>query len=186
MKKLIVVIGIVVALVALGFLGLRIYTTQFSPKETARYKTDDIEISVTYSRPYKRDRPIFGKGNLVPFDTVWRTGANEATIFSTNKDLVVNGKLLKAGSYSLFTVPGEDAWDVIFNSETGQWGVDFSGKAKRDPENDVLTTTVSSIHPKDVFEQFTITFEQMGEEIELILIWDQTLVVVPMEPVKEN
>lgn len=178
MKKLIIIAGVVIAIIALAFVGLRIYTKQFSPQDTASYRGNNVEIDVSYSRPYKKERDVFG--GLVPYGETWRTGANEATVFTTNADLNIKGKELPAGSYSMFTVPAEDSWKVIFNEQTGQWGVDFSGEANKADEQDVLAVEVATVDSPDVFEQFTISFEQMGEEIEMILMWDQTLVVVPL------
>lgn len=182
MKKLIIIAGVVIAIIAIAFVGMRIYTKQFSPQDTASYSNENVEISVSYSRPYKKDRDVFG--SLVPFGETWRTGANEATVLTTNKDLDIKGKTLPAGSYSLFTVPGENSWKVIFNEETGQWGINFSGEANKVDQQDVLTVEVAAVNSPDVFEQFTISFEKMGEEIEMILMWDQTLVVVPMTVVE--
>ncbi|ELR70724.1 hypothetical protein C900_03497 [Fulvivirga imtechensis AK7] len=179
MRKIIVVGGIIVAVIVIGMAGMRFYTKSFSPQDTAIYQGEHVAIKVDYSRPYKKDREIFG--GLVPYGEVWRTGANETTTFTTNKDLRIGNKLLKAGSYSLFTIPGPDTWTVIFNQETGQWGVSpFSGRANRDPEKDVLTMEIPSIQTKSLFEQFTISFERMGKEIEMILMWDHTLIVVPI------
>ena len=179
MRKLIVVGGIVIAVIALFYAGMRFYTKSFSPQDTATFAGDKVKISVTYSRPYKKGREVFG--DLVPFDKVWRTGANESTIFTTDRDLMIGNKLLEAGSYSLFTIPRPDNWTVIFNKETGQWGIaPLSGEANRDPERDALTVDVPAIQIPDLFKQFTISFEEMGEEIEMILMWDHTLIVVPM------
>ncbi|MTI22642.1 DUF2911 domain-containing protein [Fulvivirga sp. RKSG066] len=178
MKKFIVIVGIIIALLAGAFVALRIYTKQFSPQEEASFKNEDVDIEVNYSRPYKKDRKIFGE--LVPYGEVWRTGANEATSFTTNVPLNIKGEVLPAGSYSIFTIPGEDVWQIIFNSQTGQWGIALSGEANYNEEENVLTAEVASVDSPDTFEQFTISFEQMGEEIEMILMWDQTLVVVPM------
>lgn len=185
MKKLILVLGIIAAVVASAFVGLRIYTKQFSPLENAHYENGDVEIQVNYSAPYKNEREIFG--NLVPYNEVWRTGANEATVFTTNSDLKINGETLSAGEYSLFTIPGEDSWQIIFNKQTDQWGLSiWTGEANRDASLDELVVTANAITTQDVFEQFTISIEQMGEELELILMWDQTLVVLPMEASKGN
>lgn len=183
MNKIIIVFGVIIALIAISFVGLRLYTKSFSPQETARYETQGFDISVVYSRPYKNDRIVFGE--LVPYDQVWRTGANEATIFTTNAALQVQGEVLPAGSYSIFTIPGEDEWEIIFNTDTGQWGVSpLDGMANRDPGKDILNVTVPSISTQDVFEQFTITFDEMGDDINLIMMWDQTMVVVPFTPVE--
>lgn len=167
------------AIVIIGMVGMRFYTKSFSPQDKAVFEGENASLTVAYSRPYKKGRQIFG--DLVPYDEVWRTGANEATVFTTNKDLMIGNKLLKAGSYSLFTIPRANRWTIIFNNEVGQWGLDpFSGEVNRDPEQDALTLDVATIKTPDLFEQFTITFEQMGEEIEMILMWDHTLIVVPM------
>ena len=116
----------------------------------------------------------------MPYNRVWRTGANEASVFDTNRNLLVKGQRLSAGTYSLWTVPGEQNWRVIFNTESGQWGVDFNGEANRNPANDVVTVEVPALMQDKEFEQFTISIEQVGEDMELILLWDKTVVVVPM------
>lgn len=182
MKKLIVIGGILVAIIGVVLVSLRIYTKSFSPRDVAEYSNAGLSISIDYSRPYKNNRKIFGE--LVPFGETWRTGANEATIFTTSKDLKINGQLLQAGSYSLFTIPSKDSWKIVLNSETGQWGISvFDMKANKEDANDVLVTEVTAIHTDTVFEQFTINFEKMGEENELVIMWDQTLVVVPFSEV---
>lgn len=179
MKKFLIISG-VIFLIVFGVLAyIRFYYTKsFSPEADVEYSANGVKIHVFYNRPFKKGREIFG--GLVPFDTVWRTGANEATVFETNQNLIVKGKPLKAGKYSLWTIPGEQSWKVIFNSETGQWGVDFNGAANRKAENDVLTVEVPALTHDKEFEQFTISIEQVGEDIELILLWDKTVVVVPI------
>lgn len=179
MKKFLIVSG-VFFLIALGVLAyIRFYYTKsFSPEAQAEYNANGVQIQVFYNRPYKKGREIFG--GLVPYDKIWRTGANEATVFESNKNLMVKGKPLKAGEYTLWTIPGEQTWKVIFNSEVGQWGVDFNGEANRKAENDVLSVEVPALSHDKEFEQFTISIEQVGEDIELILLWDKSVVVVPM------
>lgn len=180
MKKLIIVLGGVVAVIAIGFISLRIYTKSFSPEGLASYEKKDLKIGVTYGRPYKKGRVIFGE--LVPYGQVWRTGANEATVFTTNKDLLIGSQLLKSGTYSLFTIPNPDNWQIIFNSTVPSWGVDFSAQAARDEETDALLVEVPSIKTNNMFEQFTIDFEEMKNELDMVMMWDETLVVVPMQP----
>jgi len=181
MKKFFVfaVIGILVIVVLLvGGLYFRLKQTKsFSPEDHVVFHQDDLSITVFYNRPYKKGREIFGK--LVPYGKVWRTGANEATTFETNKDLKIEGNILKAGKYSLWTIPGEENWTVIFNSEHGQWGINSDGQANRNPEKDVLKIDVLAVKQERVFEQFTIAFEKTGEEVEMVLIWDTTLVAIP-------
>ncbi|HZB13143.1 MAG TPA: DUF2911 domain-containing protein [Chryseolinea sp.] len=181
MKKFVIITGVAVALlIILGFVA-KFFVTQhkksFSPEEEVTYNSGEVEIKVFYNRPFKKDREIFG--GLVPFDKVWRTGANEATTFQTNKDLLIEGKTLKSGKYSLWTIPGEETWKVIFNSEYGQWGIGADGEANRNAAKDVLTVEVHAVQQERVFEQFTISFEKVGEEAEMVFIWDKTLVAVP-------
>lgn len=111
-----------------------------SPPVTATGSIGEATLTIHYSSPAVRGRTIWGK--LVPYNIVWRAGANEATIFETSKDITVEGQPLKAGRYSLFALPGESEWKFIFNSQTGQWGIKRGGDANRDPANDVLTVTV--------------------------------------------
>ncbi|MGB2684444.1 MAG: DUF2911 domain-containing protein, partial [Olleya sp.] len=112
MKKLIYLLIIVV----IGVLGYQfttktgLFNQPLSPKDTAGIKINDLDLRVVYNRPSKRDRAIFGA--LVPFNKVWRTGANEATTFETNHDLSVNGVKLPKGKYTLWTVPMQNNWKV--------------------------------------------------------------------------
>jgi len=171
----IAVIAIIVALI--GYLEVK-NTKSFSPEERVIFEDGDLRISVFYNRPSKKGREIFG--NLVPYDEVWRTGANEATTFETNKDLTIEGHTLKAGKYSLWTIPRENTWTIIFNEEHGQWGVNSEGKPNRDASRDVLEVDVHAIRQDQEFEQFTISFDRTGgNEAEMVLIWDKTVVSVP-------
>src|SRR5258708_37040933 len=125
MKKMIFITGAVLLLIV-GVLAYYrfFYAKSFSPETEVNFEADGLKIHVNYSRPYKKGRLIFGIQNdnaLVPYGKVWRTGANEATVFETNQDLQIKGHLLKAGSYSFWALPGPQNWTVIFNSEYGQW-----------------------------------------------------------------
>lgn len=181
MKKFLIVTGVAVALlIILGFVAkffVKQHDKSFSPEEEVTYNSEDLNIHVFYNRPYKKGREIFG--GLVPYGKVWRTGANEATTFQTSKDLQIEGNVLKKGKYSLWTIPGEETWKVIFNSEYGQWGIGSDGEANRNPQKDVLTVEVHAVQQERIFEQFTISFEKVGEDAEMVLIWDKTLVAVP-------
>jgi hypothetical protein len=178
MKKFLIVLGVLLVLILGVLLYMRlVYTKSFSPEDKSNFSSGDLAISVLYNRPYKKGRVIFGE--LVPFAKVWRTGANEATVFETNKDLTFGDKTLKAGRYSMFTIPEEQSWTVLFNSETGQWGVDFNGEANRNASKDVLSVQALSVQQEKEFEQFTISIERWGEEMQLIFMWDKTLVSLP-------
>ncbi|MDJ1481932.1 DUF2911 domain-containing protein [Cytophagaceae bacterium YF14B1] len=144
-----------------------------SPIAIATYKKAKIYIKVTYGQPSKRGRDIFGK--LEPYGQIWRTGSNEATEITTIQDLQIGNKVLKAGTYTLFTVPDKDKWKIIFNSDLGQWGA-----YTYDPSKDVLTTEVSSTNAEQLYEAFFIAFNQITTGVEMILTWDKTKVVIPM------
>lgn len=138
-----------------------------SPHETVKGKN----VSVTYGRPHKNGRDIFGA--LVPYGQIWRTGADEATQVTFESDVKVNGKPLKAGTYTMFTIPGKDEWTIIFNSKLGQWGAFGYDKVK---DQDVLKTTVHSDHINNEVEMFTIKTPSDGLQLE----WDKTTVFIPI------
>lgn len=170
-------IAVIAALVAfIGFMQLK-NTKSFSPEEEVVFNQGDLAIKVFYNRPSKKGREIYG--GLAPYDQVWRTGANEATTFETNKDLLIKGQALKAGKYSLWTIPRENTWTIIFNSEHGQWGLNSKGEPNHNSTLDVLKIDVHAVQQEQEFEQFTIAFEKTGEDAEMVLIWDKTLVSVP-------
>lgn len=171
-------IAVIAAIVAfIGFMQLK-NTKSFSPEEEVVFTQGDLTITVFYNRPSKKGREIFG--GLVPYDQVWRTGANEATTFEATKDLLIEGQTLKSGKYSLWTIPRETTWTIIFNSEHGQWGLNSKGEPNRNPDLDVLKVDVHAVKQEQVFEQFTIAFEKTGgQDGEMVLIWDTTLVAMP-------
>jgi hypothetical protein len=128
---------------------------------------------VTYSRPQKGGREIFGK--LIPYGKVWRTGANEATEIKFYQDIELAGKKVAAGTYSLLTIPGEKEWTIILNSDLDYWGA-YSYKA----ENDVVRVTAPATALNTTVENFTIQFNNKGEKGgEMKLAWDKTVVAVP-------
>jgi hypothetical protein len=96
---------------------------------------DGVEITVEYGRPNVKGREIFG--SLVPYGKIWRTGADEATTISFSSGVTIEGKALAAGTYSLFTVPGDESWEIVFNSVADQWG-----SYNYDASNDVLRVSV--------------------------------------------
>lgn len=139
----------------------------------ARYK--DTYVKITYCQPQKRGREVFGK--LVPFGEVWRTGANEATEITLTRDLFINGTLLPAGTYSLFTIPALDKWIVIINKDLGLWGA-YNYNIKQD----VLRFSVPVVQlGPEVFESFTIQFDQRNSVADLLLLWDKTKISIPIQ-----
>jgi hypothetical protein len=133
MKKFIIfsLIGVVIIVAMIAIIGIINLKKEksFSPEDVATFEQGKLNVRVLYNRPYKKGREIFGE--LVPYDVVWRTGANESTTFETNMDLTIEGKKLPAGKYSLWTIPGVDVWSVIFNSQYGQWDKFKSGGQPR-------------------------------------------------------
>jgi hypothetical protein len=140
---------------------------------TARYK--DSYLKITYSQPHKRGREIFGA--LVPYNLVWRTGANEATEITLTKNMFIGGTLVLAGTYSLFTIPDKEKWTIILNKEIGLWG-----SYNYNPNADLLRFDVP-IQPLTnvIYEPFTILVEQKNNKAEASLLWDKVKVTFPIE-----
>lgn len=140
---------------------------------SAKYK--DTYLKITYSQPQKKGREIFG--SLVPYSQVWRTGANEATEITITRDIFVNGKLLVAGTYSLFTIPDKEKWTVIINKEPGLWG-SYNYNVKLDVFRfDVPSQPVNG----NVYEAFTILVDQKNNKAEISLLWDKTRITFPVD-----
>src|ERR1051325_2644531 len=146
-----------------------------SPPATATGKVNGATITISYSSPAVKGRQIWG--SLVPYDKVWRAGANEATIFETDKDIMVEGKSLKAGKYSLYAIPGEKEWTVIFNSQTGQWGVKMDGSTTEDTSKDVLRVKVKPKKSKSFNERMAYTVDKEG----FALVWENLEVPVSIK-----
>jgi hypothetical protein len=139
-----------------------------SPHETV----SSDNVSVTYGRPYKKGRDIFG--GLVPYNEVWRLGADKATQITFSKDVKFAGKPVKAGTYTLFAIPTEKEWEFILNSQLDQWGA-FSYEKNKD--KDVLHVKVPASKIEDVVDQFTIRFPS---KTLMVLEWDKTQVSLPI------
>jgi hypothetical protein len=151
----------VMLLVALGsFITSTMVYAQKSPPAKAEGKVGGASISIAYSSPFVKGRKIWG--DLVPYGKAWRAGANEATIFQTDKDIKVEGKELKAGKYSLFIVPNENEWEFILNSETGQWGIKKGGDANFDPAKNAITFKVKPGKAASMTEQLTYAVTDKG------------------------
>ncbi|WP_114783947.1 DUF2911 domain-containing protein [Botryobacter ruber] len=143
-----------------------------SPPATSTGKIGNATITVNYSSPAVKERQIWG--GLVPYGKVWRAGANEATTLETDQDLTVEGKLLPAGKYSIFAIPGEDQWTVIFNKQTGQWGTRY------DESEDFLRVTAKPVKSKSFNERLAYEVTPKG----LVLRWENLEVPVRMSAKK--
>jgi hypothetical protein len=140
-----------------------------SPKATAEGKI----LKVTYNRPSLRGRKVGQE--LAPYGKVWRTGADAATLVTFNKNVKFGGKNVDAGTYSLYTIPAEKEWTVILNKQTGQWGTEYN------QSQDLLRVQAPAKKSKSMEETFTIQVDEKGNKADLVMMWENTMVSVPVE-----
>ncbi|MFO7257476.1 MAG: DUF2911 domain-containing protein [Bacteroidota bacterium] len=153
--------------------------SRLSPLAMARMRYKDTYVKITYGQPFKRGREIFG--NLVPYGEVWRTGANEATEITLTGDLLVNGLLLRAGTYSIFTIPDRIKWTIIINRELNLWG-----SYNYNPKLDVFRFDAPVQESPEVVEAFTIALDQNNDRAEMTFQWDRVRVTVPIRFVESQ
>ena len=141
-----------------------------SPHEQVTATLGGKKVTIDYGRPFKKGREIFGK--LVPFGQVWRTGADEATVLTSEGNLTLGELKLPKGSYTLFTIPGEKEWQLVVNKAAKQWGA-YSYDAKQDLGRAKMTVTAAAAP----VEQLTITLDAdgKGKAGTLKLAWDKTV-----------
>jgi hypothetical protein len=144
---------------------------QLSPRDTARATVAGATLWVDYGRPSIRGRKIFG--GVVPWGEVWRTGANAATQFKTDKALAFGGTVVPAGMYTLWTLPTQNGWTLIINSETGQWGTEHHA------DKDLYKIPLSVSTNDSPVERFTIHIADAGNGGQLHIVWDQTVLEAP-------
>jgi Protein of unknown function (DUF2911) len=139
-----------------------------SPPAKAECKfADGKTIQVDYSSPRMRGRKIYG--GLVPYGEVWRAGANEATTFVVDAGVEVAGKVVPAGSYTLFAIPNPDSWQLIINKTTGEWGIPYPGE-----DSDFARVPMKLSKLPSPLEDFTIGFDNDGKVCKMHLDWDTT------------
>ena len=144
---------------------------QMSPPDTVRAAVSGANVVVAYSRPLKRGRVIFG--NIVPWNQVWRTGANAATMFTTDRDLVFGNTVVPAGKYTLWTLPTPTGAKLIINRETGQWGTDYH------QDKDFARVDLTAKQLSQPVEQFVIGVNPQGSGGVLHMAWDDREYSVP-------
>jgi hypothetical protein len=150
-----------------------------SPRDSVSARVGDAGISIKYARPGKRGRVIFG--DIVPWDTVWRTGANDATVLTTDRDLVVGGTVVPAGSYSLFTIPTRTKTTLIINRETMRDGEPLAG-TDYDASKDFARIPMSTKSLATPVQQFTIEITPRGARDGILrLSWDRREMTVPIQ-----
>lgn len=145
-----------------------------SPTVRLREDFSTSYVELTYARPSKRGREVFGK--LVPYGEVWRTGANSSTRIRFGEDVKFGGQNVPAGTYALFTIPNAKEWTFILNKDTSQWGAyDYR------PELDLLRVTAQPRTSNTALESFSLQLENLQPEAaELTLRWDKVRVSVPI------
>jgi hypothetical protein len=149
-----------------------------SPPGEASVKFDDGKtVTIKYSRPSVRGRKIFGE--LVPYDKVWRTGANAATSLSTDADLIIGTTKVPAGNYTLYTLPDKNGWKLIINKQTGQWGTVYQ------QDQDLARVDMNVTSLSQPVEQFTISLDKKGgDAAQLNLQWEKTQASVDVKEKK--
>lgn len=174
-----IVCSVVVALAAVAAFGQAGAQKQpLSPRGQAEFTlADGKKITVDYGRPYIRNRKIMG--GLVPYDKVWRTGANAATSFVTEAPLEIGGTKIPAGKYTMYTVPGENAWKLIINKQTGQWGTEYN------ESQDLARIDMKTQHLATPVDQFTISFDKKSPDSGVMkLEWENTSAQVEFKEAK--
>ncbi|MCJ8211390.1 DUF2911 domain-containing protein [Mucilaginibacter sp. RS28] len=134
-----------------------------SPHQTATGSVAGANVTIVYGSPAVKGREIWG--GLVPYDKAWRAGADEATIFETDKDITIQGAKLPAGKYSLFIIPTATEWTVIFNSQTGQWGIKRDGNANYEEAKNVISVKAKVKKTSDLVENLTYKVDKKGVTI---------------------
>ena len=154
--------------------GQQLQLPRVSQKSGVTQRVGVTDISITYSRPGVKGRTIWG--DLVPYDKVWRTGANEATTFAVSDDVLINGQKLPAGSYSLHTIPSKNEWTIIFNKDDGQWG-----SFQYDEKKDALRIKVKP-QSAEMQEWFQISFPEVTpNSAQVALHWEKVRVPFTVE-----
>ena len=176
-RHVLIFFGIIIALIVIGLYGFRNYTKSFSPEGISTIETQHgLKVEVHYSRPYQKGRKLFGYNDgLIPFGEIWRTGANEATEVFISNDVEIFGQTLLAGTYTLFSVPNEITWTIVFNKVLDQWGAFNHNKT-----DDVLRVKTPSFVTTTHVEMFTIELKEKENGAEMRLLWGNTIVSIPM------
>ena len=179
-KKIFLAIGIIL-LAFIGYIAYLMLTTRnHSPEATIVHDGNDVKMSITYCRPFKKGRVIFGtkdEGALQPYGVYWRTGANDATEITFEKDVVFNGEKVTAGTYRFYTIPNKDEWTVALNTSIGEWGY-----SEPDYSLDIHRSKVMTENTPEVTEQFTMSYEPQDTHVNIVLNWDKSMIKIPVSP----
>ena len=180
MRKIIIcsiIIGLSSVLFTKGLSAQSFSQLDENPHDIVYYGMNEADlppVKVVYGRPNARDQKVFG--SQVPYGKIWRTGSNEATEIRFYKDVVFGDKLVKAGTYVLFTIPNEDIWTVILNKNTDSYGAFFYN-----PEDDIVNLEIKTTKG-EMMENFSIGFQTQEYGSQMVLAWATTRVQIPLSP----
>ena len=160
---------------------VQIRVTSASPAASFEQEVGSGKIKITYSRPLVRGRKIFGE--LVPFDKLWRTGASDCTVITTSEDISFGNNVLKAGSYSIFSIPSINEWTIIVNSDHT-----LHGETGYDEKKDIMRFKVPLEKSPNFYETFTIELNDINSKGEAFLkiLWENTLVKIPVKSKEDD
>jgi hypothetical protein len=160
---------------------VQIRVTTSSPAASFEQEVGSAKIKVAYSRPLVRGRKVFGE--LVPFDKLWRTGASNCTVITTSEDIYFGNNLLKAGSYSIFSIPSSNEWTIIVNTDTT-----LHGETGYDEKKDVMRFKIPIEKSLNFYETFTIELNDINSKGEAFLkiIWENTVVKIPLKSKEDD
>jgi hypothetical protein len=160
---------------------VQIRITSASPAASFEQEVGSAKIKITYSRPLVRGRKIFGE--LVPFDKLWRTGASDCTVITTSEDISFGNNVLKAGSYSIFSIPSINEWTIIVNSDTT-----LHGETGYDEKKDIMRFKVPLEKSPNFYETFTIELNDINSKGEAFLkiLWENTMVKIPLKSKEDD
>ena len=164
--------------VVIFYFGYEIFINPKSPKGNVLFQNENFEIELSYSRPYKKNRLIFGdidKGALVPYGKYWRLGANFATSIRINKNTSFAGRPLNKGKYRLYAFPFKDNWRLVLNSESSAFGFN-----EPDYSKDIMSVNLPVNALDDELEQLTIDFIEFDSILNLRIRWDKTEITSPI------
>lgn len=177
LRKILIGFGVVILVFGMYVVYLSLTTKSHSPEEVAQFQSDEFSLKVKYCRPYMKGRQVFGheyEDVIVPYGKKWRTGANEATEIALSQDVLIGGKRLAAGTYSIYSIPQPSSWVIVFNSRTKYWGASFSGNPFKE-EYDVLRAEASVSELTTDVEQFGIALQQSEDRtIDMTFAWEKT------------
>ncbi|NQZ74834.1 MAG: DUF2911 domain-containing protein [Ekhidna sp.] len=178
MKKVFIGLGVVIVLLAAAFIYLNNRNRTLSPPGEVTVSSDEMNVSVFYSRPSARNRLIFGEaeeGALLPYGEYWRLGANEPTFIEVSENFTFGDQDIVAGKYVIYAIPRKGEMELRLNSDLRFWGY-----TEPDYTQDLATTFVRTQYSSHA-EQFTIDTEATKRGVELIFTWDKFRWVLPLE-----